>query len=119
MPGLSIGGEAKVGVYGNHATQRTNIADALARRSLYWRRSPRTVPRFWAMPMSRCCGGSSQHWTFRTGYMFLWMDEVALATDNFNPDVPLRLRRAPRRPVINNSSDVFYHGFTAGFEYMW
>jgi hypothetical protein len=61
----------------------------------------------------------SQNWTFRAGYMFLWMDEVALASDNFNSEVPLTGFATPRRAVIDNSADLFYHGFTCGLEYLW
>lgn len=61
----------------------------------------------------------TQNWTFRSGYMFLWMNEVALATDNFNSDVPLAGFLQPRPAEIDNGSNVMYHGFTCGFEYLW
>ena len=61
----------------------------------------------------------SQNWTFRAGYMFLWMSEVALASDNFNSNVPLSGFAQSRPVLIDNSSDVMYHGFNCGFEYLW
>ena len=54
----------------------------------------------------------SQNWTSKTGYMFLWADQVALASDNFNAGPPFVAGQ--RTTFIDNGSDVFYHGFTAG-----
>ena len=117
MPGLSIGGEAKVGLYGNRATQRTTI-DAQSFNGLQVREKltedgaaflgDANVSLIWRL---------SQNWTFRTGYMFLWMSEIALASDNFNAAPPFVAGQ--RGVFINNSGEAFYHGFTAGFEYLW
>lgn len=62
----------------------------------------------------------SQNWTLRGGYMFVYVDQVALAAENFNPAPPFvndPLR--PRIPRIADNSDVFYHGAHFGLEYMW
>ncbi len=50
----------------------------------------------------------SQNWTSRAGYMFLWADQVALASDNFNAGPPFVAGQ--RTTFIDNGSDVFYHG---------
>ncbi len=116
MPGLSIGGEVKLGVYGNRATQRTAIA-AFSLVDPILEKETEDGAAFLGEANVALLWRISQHWTFRTSYMCLGMDELALATDNFNSAPPLVA--GVRSPFINNSSNVFYHGFTAGVEYMW
>jgi hypothetical protein len=59
-------------------------------------------------------------WTLRAGYQFLFVDGVALATENFNPVAPaLNNPFDPREVVINDDGNVFYHGWNAGVEFMW
>ncbi len=116
MPGLSIGGEAKVGLFGNRSTQRTTIS-ALSIADPVQEKLTENGAAFLGDANVTLLWRLSQHWTFRTGYMFLWMDQIALASDNFNPQPPFVA--GVRHPVINNNGDALYHGFTAGFEYMW
>lgn len=118
MPGLNIGTEAKVGLYGNHAAQRTTIS-TLARPTPHEEYVTEDSPAFLGDANATILWRINQQWTFRAGYMFLWMDEVALATDNFNPETPIFGGVTPRAASIDNSSYVFYHGGTAGFEYLW
>ena len=116
VPGVHVGTELKLGIYGNHAMQRTVInaysfvepivererEDAVAFQGDF------NVSLLWRI---------TQNWTFKTSYMFLWADQVALASDNFNAGAPFV--GGQRVSFIDNSSDVFYGGFTAGLEYMW
>ena len=118
MPGLSIGGEAKVGVYGNHASQRTTI-QTLAATDPYVEKITEDSAAFLGDANFTLLWRLSQNWTFRTGYMVMWMSEVALASDNFNSEVPLVGFAQPRQARIDNSADVTYYGFTLGFEYLW
>jgi hypothetical protein len=127
MPGLSVGGEAKAGVYGNHASQRTNIQTfgftipqgLFPSSDPYVEKVTEDSAAFVADLNVTLLWRLSQNWTFRTGYMFLWMSEVALATDNFNPEVPLAGFAQPRPALIDNGGNLLYHGYTAGFEYLW
>ncbi len=116
IPGLSIGSEAKVGLYGNHATQRTTI-EAYSIVDPIRERVTENGAAFLGDANVTLLWRLSQNWTFKAGYMFLWMDQVALAANNFNPEPPFVADA--RYPVINNSSDVFYHGALLGLEYMW
>ncbi len=116
MPGLSIGAEAKVGLYGNRSTQRTTI-DAFSIGDPVQEKLTEDGAAFLGDANVTLLWRLSQHWTFRTGYMFLWMDQIALASENFNPEPPFVA--GVRHPFIDNTSDALYHGFTAGFEYMW
>ena len=59
-------------------------------------------------------------WTSASGYQFLFVDGVALASENFNPRTARStIRSGPRSPLINDNGNVFYHGWNIGLEYMW
>lgn len=116
IPGLTVGGEAKVGVYGNRATQRTTI-DAFSFATPVEERVTEDGAAFLGDANLSLLWRINQQWSFRTGYMFLWMTEVALAPDNFNAAPPFVVGQ--RTPFVHNSGELFYHGFTAGFEYLW
>ena len=118
MPGLNIGTEAKVGLYGNHAAQRTTIS-TLAQPEPHEEYVTEDSPAFLGDANATLLWRINQQWTFRAGYMFLWMDEVALATDNFNANTPILGGVTTRPAHIDNSSYVFYHGGSVGFEYLW
>src|SRR5690606_38847911 len=53
--------------------------------------------------------------TFRGGYQLLFLDGVALATENFNTASPFVLRET----FVDTDGDVFYHGVTGGLEWTW
>jgi hypothetical protein len=118
MPGLRLGTEAKAGIYGNHATNQTTIS-ATATDASYFEEASQDGAAFAGDLAFTLLWKINQQWTFRTGYRFLWLGEVALASDNFNSEVPLAGFLQPREPVMRNNSEVLYHGYTAGFEYMW
>ena len=59
----------------------------------------------------------NENLTFRAGYQWLYLDGVALAAEQFNPNPPFV---SPQPPLtVYNSGDVLYQGFTASFEWMW
>lgn len=56
--------------------------------------------------------------TIRGGYTVLFMDGLALATENFNStDSPFAA--AGRTVSIRNQGEAFYHGANLGFTWMW
>jgi hypothetical protein len=116
IPGLNVGGEAKVGIYGNRATQRTRI-DAYSFAEPVHERVTTDGAAFLGDANLSLLWRINQQWSFRSGYMFLWMTEVALAPDNFNAGPPFVTDQ--RTPFINSNGEAFYHGFMAGFEYLW
>lgn len=119
-PGLHVGTEARTGLYGNHATQRTTISVSDPGVGPYQADVTEDSPAFLADATLTALWRINQQWTLRGGYMFLWMDEVALATDNFDPQISIfGGDPSPREAKIDNSSYLFYHGFTAGVEYLW
>ena len=125
-PGVNIGADIKAGVYGNYAVQNTNVlattttpaAATTFNESVHandvafvgdanfyfnWRLGP--------------------HWTIRAGYNFLFIDGVALGSENFNTAPPNILSGGvstqTRVPTINDNGNAFYHGGFGGVEYMW
>ncbi len=48
------------------------------------------------------------------GTEFLWVDGVALAAEQFNPNIG-----AARVPFTNDNGLAFYQGFSFGLEYVW
>ena len=121
VPGLRIGGEAKAGVYGNHAGQITNIfATSLANP---FQESAKTDDVAFVGDLSLLMTYRlNYNWNLKLGYHFLYVDGVALATETFNPTPPTVFFPLPgvnRTAQINDNGDVFYHGFMAGLEFMW
>jgi hypothetical protein len=65
-------------------------------------------------------------WSLRAGYEVLFINSVVLAGENFNtgspfnqdPDNP-NIFGPVRVPFVEDQSDVFYHGWHAGVEYIW
>jgi hypothetical protein len=121
IPGISVGGDFKAGVYGNYAKYNTSVFASLTPPAV----SPApvleeaknndvaVVGEANAMIIYR----AGPNLTIRGGYTFLYIDNVALATDNFNPVNPFVAPRAAR-PVVNDAN-VSYHGGFLGFEWMW
>ncbi|MHB8865800.1 MAG: hypothetical protein ACYC6N_25760 [Pirellulaceae bacterium] len=116
MPGVQIGSEVKLGIYGNHASQRT-VIEASSFVDPLRERVTDNAAAFLGDANVVFLWRVSQNWTFRAGYTFLWVDEVALATENFNAGPPFV--EGQRTLFLNNGSDMFYHGATLGLEYLW
>jgi hypothetical protein len=58
--------------------------------------------------------------TFRAGYHVLFVDGVALAPENFQPDLVSNLLLSLEQPErLNANGSVLYHGATAGLECRW
>ena len=119
FPGIKVGVEAKTGVYNNRAHQNTAIfanslpntvtEEVLANHAAYITQIvPQVTYRL------------NHSWALRSSYQLMYIDNLALATENFNSTPPnqlgLNLGRTPR---INNDANIVLQGFTAGVEYMW
>ncbi|MBM3998826.1 MAG: hypothetical protein FJ297_04655 [Planctomycetes bacterium] len=115
FPGIQVGSELKAGIFGNHADQVTLIEAATLAGPLS-ETADRDSAAFIAEAGLMGNWRVNQHITLRGGYNFLYVDGVALAAENFNAAPPFV---AGRVVGINSNGDVFYHGFNAGFEWMW
>ncbi len=116
VPGVRIGGEAKAGLFGNRATQRTTISAPSIVGGIKEKMTDSQLA-FLGDANISLVWRISQNWTFRAGYMFLYVDSVALALDNFNAAPPFVANQ--RVTTLDNNGNVFYHGFTGGVEWMW
>ncbi len=121
IPGLDAGIEAKGGVYMNSAYQRTHIVansipgaheEAIGTNTAFLGELDLMVNY-----------QINRNFTIRGGYMVLWVDEVALGTENFNPAPPFQpvgnADPLPRVATLQNSGDALWYGWTLGAEYMW
>jgi hypothetical protein len=121
IPGLSVGAEGKAGIYHNAARQSTLLNATTVVPPLVEDVSDADVA-FIGEAGLMANWRVTQSWTARIGYQFLYVAGVALAPENFNSTPPFLVpafTNPPRTATIETGGDVFYHGFTAGFEYMW
>jgi len=113
-PRLKVGAEIEAGVYGNRSSQRT-IIDCTSCDAIITEKASETDVAFigeaGAMGLFRLTPRS----TLRGGYQVLYIDGVALGSDNFRADTPL----AGRTPAIDNSSNILFHGLNVGCELTW
>ena len=118
IPGVKVGVEGKTGAYNNRAHQITGITansipslaeEVLANRAAYLSQlSAQLVYRL------------NYSWAVRSSYQLIYVDNVALAANNFNATSPsVFLPNSARTPTINNTTDIVLQGFTIGAEYMW
>jgi hypothetical protein len=125
LPGLRLGAEAKAGVFGNHANADTEInvnTNPLPADNTFVELNEDNDIAFVANADIMFTYRLNYQWTLRGGYHFLFVDGVALATDNFNTEPPLIFNPPPavgRVPFIDDEASVFYHGWTVGAEFMW
>ncbi len=119
LPGLRLGGEAKAGVFGNRVALENTIevnTGAAPNVEELVRNDVSFIGQADIMATYRL----NYNWTLRGGYQFLYVDGVALAAENFNPAAPEILDPLSTRvPFVNDNGAVFYHGWTAGVEFMW
>lgn len=121
IPGLSVGAEGKLGLLMNTASQSTTITGTTLLEPVVEEVSD-TDFSLLAEANFMMLWRVTQSWTFRGGYSFLYVDQVALAPENFNSTPPFLVpafTNPPRTPTLTTDGDLFLHGFTAGFEYMW
>ncbi len=115
-PGVSVGGDLKAGVYSNSADQSTRVvADSLldTLRESASNYDVALVAESNLMVIYQV----TPSLTLKAGYQFLFLDGVALATENFNSEPPFL--GGPRDVFINDNGSALYHGALAGLEWIW
>lgn len=126
MPGLRLGAEAKGGVYYNHM----NVDSVITVNTLPLTPGINPFTEEQIQGDVAFVGDASliatyrvnYQWTLRAGYQILFVDGVALATENFNtqpPAGPFGPLAAARVPFVDDDGNVLYHGMFAGAEFMW
>ncbi len=118
IPGVKVGVEGKTGAYNNRAHQITSIV-------------ANSIPGLNEEVLSNRCAYVTQlssqlvyrlnySWSVRSSYQIIYIDGVALATENFNATPPaLFLPNSGRTPTINSDAEIVLQGFSIGAEYSW
>jgi hypothetical protein len=120
LPGLRAGGELQAGVYGNHMNVATTIGSNLLNTPDFRETLDANDVSFIGQANLLATYRVNYQWTLRGGYQFLFVEGVALATENFNPVPPLLINPfRPRQQIVNDNGNVFWHGWNVGLEYMW
>ena len=118
IPGVKLGVEGKTGIYNNRAHQNTAVTansltgavteEVLSNKIAYITQiSPQIYYRL------------NHTWAFRSSYQVLFIDNLALATDNFNATPQLVPGSIGRAATINSDSNITLQGYTLGAEYTW
>jgi hypothetical protein len=123
IPGVKLGGELKGGIFGNHSSQATRFTA----NSVPFGPTPSISEYVTDGKTAYLVQASTQAvyrltyaWTLRGSYQLIYVDNVALAAENINPEPPgFSLTNASRNIRVNNDGEVLYTGFTVGAEYMW
>ena len=110
---FSLRWDGKAGVYNNFAEQITFITapNALS----FGERSRHTTGTFVGGSSLVCTHQWSCNWQTFVGYQVMWMDKLALAPENFNPEFPFPTRTA----TVDVGGELFLHGGMAGIEASW
>ncbi len=115
--GIRIGGQGKAGIYNNRMESAANISSTdLAGPLSEFVRGDR-VSFIGEGGVSMICDVLPSV-SLRAGYDVLFINTVALASNNFNFDNAPFLG-GTRSPFLIEESSALYHGFHAGMEYTW
>lgn len=117
MPGLRLGAEGKAGVFGNRMNANTSIAVNTGAAEFLEENTQDDVA-FLTDASVTMTYRFSYSWTGRVAYNVLYASGVALAQDNFNT-VPPFGPGPTRVPFIDTDGDAFFHGWSAGVEFLW
>lgn len=120
VPGVKVGASMKGGIFGNHhEVEHTLVANSVpgAREFLQGGQTS-YLTEFSATMLYRL----NYSWTLRGSYNLLYVDNVALAPENFNVrdysnGIGGGAFTAARVPTIDVDGEVFYQGFSVGGEY--
>lgn len=120
QPGVKIGVEGKGGIFGNHhEVEHTTVANSIARSGEFLQGGETAyLTEFSATLLYRL----SYSWTLRGSYNMLYVDNVALAPENFNVRDYSNVIgggnfTAARAANIDVDGEVFYQGFSVGGEF--
>ena len=114
--GLELGLFGKVGVYGNRIKVKSSylatsinpahVTSADQERTAFGLEAGATVN--WRL---------SQNMKMTVGYQVIYLDGVALASDQFANDPPF-VQPVPQQAIYDDG-ELIYTGFNVGFEWMW
>ena len=119
IPGVKLGVEGKTGLYNNRAHQNTQIsANSLPNTVMEEVLSNQVASITQISP--QVSYRLNHSWAFRSSYQFIYLDNVALATNNFNSVPPTDFgQNVNRVATINDNAAITLQGFSIGGEYTW
>lgn len=122
VPGIMLGVEGKSGIYGNHAEVMNTVSanSVLAASEFLQDGKTAYLSEFTASAVYRL----SYSWSVRTSYNLLYVDNVALAPENFNSrDFTSAFgggNFGPNRfAFLNTDGEALYQGWSIGGEYLY
>lgn len=108
---------AKAGVFNNAASQETTYQNDISGQSTtFQHQHSRDVSAYVADLELTLLHRWTPSLTTRFGYQVMWVDGLALASQNFNQPLDT-LRSGP--PWLEHNGQVFYHGIHIGAELAW
>jgi len=125
--GLRLGTEVKGGLYANHYELRNEVITTPFGTTppTLFEEFRDTQPAFIGEASVDLVADILPSISLRVGYEVLWMNELVLTGQNFNPGSPYN--QGPidndlgplRTPFLVDDSEAFYHGGHAGIEFVW
>ena len=122
-PGLQIGAEGKGGIYGNHAVVESQIVANSIPGAHERITDGRTA--YLSELVTSVVYRLSYSWSVKASYNLLYVDNVALAPENYNTrDLSNAVGSnqaftVNRHPFIDVDGEVLYQGWSIGGEYLW
>jgi hypothetical protein len=114
---IDFGFEVKGAAYFNSYEQKTEIiAESDLDEPLFEKKDNWGAA--WGLEGSvKVCYELSPNFYIRGGYLYLYLDNIALAVENFNKRSPFE--DGGRSKKLKNSGSVIYHGATFGIDWCW
>ncbi len=124
VPGLQVGVEGKGGIFGNHAEVEAQIFSNSIPGAREHLQDGKTA--YLSELTASLVYRLSYSWSLKTSYNLLYVDNVALAPENYNTrDLSNALGSGTgaftvnRFPFIDVDGEVLYQGWSIGGEYLW
>lgn len=122
VPGIAIGNDIRAGIFNNQSKVDTRlVANSIPGASeLIRKEAAAFLVEYSAQAVYRL----TYSWSIRGAYNLMYVDEVALAHQNFNPRsmsnaLSNDVFGLDRFPFINADGHAFYHGYSVGAEFLW
>lgn len=128
IPGIAIGNEVRAGIYNNHSKVETFVyANSVPGGPLEPGASEvlrKDAAAFVVEYSAQAVYRLTYSWSVRGAYNLLYVDQVALAPENFNARdmtnaLPNSVFGPNRHAFINADGHALYHGFSVGAEFLW
>ena len=125
IPGVMAGVEGKAGIFGNHAESETVVVANSVPLGREHIQDGKTA--YLAEAVASVVYRLTYSWSFKASYNVLYIDNLALAPENFNSRDMTSLLGAGatgsfglgRSPFINVDSEALYQGFSVGGEFLY